>query len=82
MICQKCHPVMGHKLVQTGMSHPRSYKCEVCNTYHDDYGNVSENQKVGQASSSSTCPKCGSFNIKWSVMGAICIDCGASWIIK
>ena len=79
MICKKCHPVMRHKLIQSGRKHPRSYICSVCGATYDDYGNLHEIEGDGKAKSS-TCPHCGSTNIAWSVMGAVCMDCGKTFV--
>ena len=81
MICKRCHIVMQHKLIQSGRKHPRSYECSVCGATHDDYGNLCEDDG-DETALNSTCPYCSSTNIAWSVMGAVCVDCGASWIIQ
>ena len=54
---------MGHKLRQSGDSHPKSYKCCVCDTLHDDYGNIYDpdaTKKVGK--DVIYCPYCGFAN--------------------
>ena len=78
MLCKKCHPVMGHRLIQTGAADPKSYKCCVCDTIHDDNGELFDPDNQSRP----TCPFCGSVNIerliaigkKW------CRDC-CNWIL-
>lgn len=40
MKCQKCHPVMNHRLILSGKSDPMSYVCSVCWAYHDSSGKL------------------------------------------
>jgi hypothetical protein len=62
--CKKCLPFMHSRLEQTGNSDPKSYRCVICgSTHNDDLELYIEPENLKPITTMGACSKCGSEDV-------------------